>query len=284
MRKNQFKNQIMYEVEEADIVSKLGVNSVSRRNDYMLPLREVCYNGKDYLVCATENYVKESPGGIDDNKKVVLLKSLSEAMKLCENRAFLECSFIDISNEMLFYDKDKANYRFPVVPVDSSESITGKENWNERCGLFVTELLSGAIFNESLLQFRFAMHEIDDVSDYIIRNADQLNCSEQGKRAFESELDLEYSGDCGTFTLYICKDEFVIGKDDDCDGKLDMNSAISRRHCMFRRMQEGWFIEDLGSSNGTFIGGVRIEVGEPVHVHDGEKIRLSNMEFTAHII
>src|ERR1700733_61460 len=37
------------------------------------------------------------------------------------------------------------------------------------------------------------------------------------------------------------------------------NTAVSRLHCRFARLGEGWFIEDLGSANGTWINGERIE-------------------------
>ena len=283
MIKNQFKNQIMYEIEEKDIVSKLGVNSVIRSNDYMLPLREISYNGKKTIVCGIEKYVKETASGIDENKIIVFIRSLAELLKLCVGSAFLDRSYIDITNETFFYDRDEDTFRLPVIPVDNDDSIAGRENWDDAIRSFLIEMLSGAIFNESLLQFRYGLQNTDDVIKYISENAPFLICTEGGKNIAESELEFEYSGEFGTFTFYICKDEFVIGKDSDCDGVLSMNPAISRRHCMLKRTQGGWFVEDLGSSNGTYVGNVSIEQGNPVRVRNGETVRISDMEFTVHI-
>ena len=46
----------------------------------------------------------------------------------------------------------------------------------------------------------------------------------------------------------------VFGRDETCDVVLDEQRA-SRRHCEIRRDGDGWRVVDLGSSNGTFLGG-----------------------------
>ncbi|MGD8289756.1 MAG: FHA domain-containing protein [Gemmatimonadota bacterium] len=50
----------------------------------------------------------------------------------------------------------------------------------------------------------------------------------------------------------------IVGRDDGADVLID-NPSVSRRHAEIRLGDDGWVIEDLGSSNGTFIGGTRIQ-------------------------
>lgn len=50
----------------------------------------------------------------------------------------------------------------------------------------------------------------------------------------------------------------VIGRDDGVDVLID-NPSVSRRHAEIRLGDGGWEVEDLGSSNGTFIGGTKIQ-------------------------
>jgi len=50
----------------------------------------------------------------------------------------------------------------------------------------------------------------------------------------------------------------VIGRDDGVDVLID-NPSVSRRHAEIRLGDNGWEVEDLGSSNGTFIGGTKIQ-------------------------
>jgi DNA-binding NtrC family response regulator len=56
--------------------------------------------------------------------------------------------------------------------------------------------------------------------------------------------------------------EVVIGRDAGCDVRID-DPSLSRRHLRLR-IAEAMTIEDLGSSNGTFLAGKRLAPGAPV--------------------
>ena len=68
-----------------------------------------------------------------------------------------------------------------------------------------------------------------------------------------------------TFT----KSPITVGRDADLDIVID-NPSVSRRQVVFRRGESGWFLEDLGSSNGTFLGGERID--GPTSVRPGDEV------------
>ena len=61
----------------------------------------------------------------------------------------------------------------------------------------------------------------------------------------------------------------VVGRGEDTDILID-NPSMSRRHAEFRQEGDGWLVEDLGSSNGTFIGGERLE--GPRAVEEGTEV------------
>jgi hypothetical protein len=58
-----------------------------------------------------------------------------------------------------------------------------------------------------------------------------------------------------------------VGRDAEMDVIID-NPSVSRRQAEFRKEGDGWVVEDLGSSNGTFIGEQRITAAHPVKVGD----------------
>lgn len=64
----------------------------------------------------------------------------------------------------------------------------------------------------------------------------------------------------------------IIGRSIGCDVLID-NEEISRRHARLEREGDGYRIEDLGSSNGTFVNGERVQ--EAV-VAFGDRIRLGD--------
>jgi signal transduction histidine kinase/ActR/RegA family two-component response regulator len=65
----------------------------------------------------------------------------------------------------------------------------------------------------------------------------------------------------------------TIGRSIGCDVLVD-NEEISRRHARLERVGTGYRIEDLGSSNGTFVNGERV-VG-PTELAFGDSIRIGD--------
>jgi hypothetical protein len=56
----------------------------------------------------------------------------------------------------------------------------------------------------------------------------------------------------------VAKDRFVIGRGKHCDKVID-SSKVSREHAAIVREGESYFIEDLGSSNGTWFDRARVQ-------------------------
>ena len=70
----------------------------------------------------------------------------------------------------------------------------------------------------------------------------------------------------------------VVGREDDCAAVVD-DESVSRHHAHFRGGAAGWMIEDLKSTHGTFVGGVRVDAGETVLVSQGDLVRFGTVEF-----
>ena len=62
-----------------------------------------------------------------------------------------------------------------------------------------------------------------------------------------------------TMQVYDFKQEsIIVGREDGADVVID-NPSVSRRHAEIRLGDNGWEVEDLGSSNGTFIRATKIQ-------------------------
>lgn len=67
----------------------------------------------------------------------------------------------------------------------------------------------------------------------------------------------------------------VVGRDRACD--LPIPSAlISRRHCCLAVDGDGVAVRDLGSTNGTWINGVRVDEGD---LRDGDELSLAHLRY-----
>ncbi|MFH2038430.1 MAG: FHA domain-containing protein [Chloroflexota bacterium] len=66
--------------------------------------------------------------------------------------------------------------------------------------------------------------------------------------------------------------EIMIGRETSCNIMIN-DTEVSRKHARLIRQSMGYLLEDLGSTNGTFINGQRLL--EPLLLHGGESVSLS---------
>jgi len=69
----------------------------------------------------------------------------------------------------------------------------------------------------------------------------------------------------------LTKSEIIIGREEDADLTVP-SQAVSRRHARLTRKEDGYVVEDLGSSNGTYINGQKLS-GQRT-LKSGDQIRL----------
>src|SRR5207302_5268614 len=62
--------------------------------------------------------------------------------------------------------------------------------------------------------------------------------------------------------------EYVIGRRSDCQIFVP-DMRVSRQHARLWKLADGWTLEDLGSNNGTYINGVRLQQATALR-HDDE--------------
>lgn len=75
-------------------------------------------------------------------------------------------------------------------------------------------------------------------------------------------------------------EELVVGRSPECSVRLDDEFA-SNLHAKIYQLQGRYYVEDLGSTNGTYVNGRRINY--PIELRGGDRIRVGRtlMEFRA---
>ena len=84
----------------------------------------------------------------------------------------------------------------------------------------------------------------------------------------------------------LLKDNILMGRRSPVDGvfpevdltDVDTESYISRKHGRITRTEEGFFFEDLGSSNGSFFNGNRVQAHVQQALKEGDSLRLGKTE------
>lgn len=70
-----------------------------------------------------------------------------------------------------------------------------------------------------------------------------------------------------TREILVTQDQFLLGRGPDCDLRLH-GETVSRHHCVIRQTNDDVALVDLGSSNGTFLNGVRVRSQAPLQSGD----------------
>lgn len=105
---------------------------------------------------------------------------------------------------------------------------------------------------------------------------------------YDSEAPTEFINDIPRMNAYlkrmkngeiikVDKEDFVIGKSASADYVIRDNPTISRRHAEIVKVEEGYYIKDLQSSNHTYVEQEKIT--EPVKLVNGMEIRLAEEIF-----
>jgi len=101
------------------------------------------------------------------------------------------------------------------------------------------------------------------------------------KPAPEFTVDLYLRGintpSCATYLIN--KPEFVLGKQEECDGVLLFSKEIDRRHAKIVWRDNTYYIIDLDSVNRTFVNGKAIPSQYEKEIRPGDRIALSTSVF-----
>ena len=96
----------------------------------------------------------------------------------------------------------------------------------------------------------------------------------------------------GMAFFLLSDEETTVGRKDPVTGiypgidltPVDSQRSTSRRHAkIYRKGGKFYAAEGIGTMNGTFVNGNRLETGVPVEIHDGDEVRFGVVNLTFHI-
>lgn len=294
-------------LDEGEHVSALGMKMLSQMKDSrVISAAQVVYNGRDKLIYRTEDLetVASISSYITAVNKLVIVIGLAKLIKQLDESAFLDKEFLEVEPEEIYINPANGMPGFIVAPITGSTTGMLRRHWMERLYRSLSFLLfagDGAVPDDlkelvTMLE-RQSLEEnnsgelnisdliaicnyvVENFADRTIENADDITQTSRGGR----EARLSYSGRYGNFTLFAMKNDFVIGKSPDCDGKIPFNNAISRRHGCLNIEPSGVFYTDLGSSNHSYLNGRMLNPEQKVAIASGDTLRLADMDFVVEI-
>jgi len=85
----------------------------------------------------------------------------------------------------------------------------------------------------------------------------------------------------GAGIMFDAKDGDIIGrKTGPFTGIFASQEFVSGTHCKIVKLPAGWHIQDLGSTNGTFVQGSKLAPNVPCSLANGMAVKIATLDFT----
>ncbi len=157
----------------------------------------------------------------------------------------------------------------------------------DNCG---TNLMSGsraAVGTRDLVREQEREKEAEKPGERLLDTSETKAIETAGATTFTEEMVLRIEIEGGTTPMLVYpKQEIIMGRRDPNTGGMpdvDLTAyagyrmGVSRRHAAIRLQDKHLNVSDLGSSNGTFLNGTRLNAHRPYQLRDGDEIRVGQM-------
>lgn len=308
MKSVQYSDHVAFTLNSDEHIVYLGLKILKETyHANLIPILEIIKNGQTRLLFSTEGMTSFSDAAdkLSITYRGMLLRGLAQSLKKINDQPFWKKEYLDIRGQYIFIDMANGTPGFILTPVDSP-ATEDRDSWVIKFEKLI-KMLSRIESAESSPDFEDLNSKLERLSkaietketdiqqeaeifiSYLIDKwASDDSVPECLSRIIDTDtsaqrVELRYNGPYGSFGIYIGKDEFIIGKGLECDGVISINSAISRKHARITIKREGCFVEDLGSTNHTWLNGQLLIMGSPARLKEDDMIRFANMDFQVHI-
>ncbi len=241
------------------------------------------YNGKIklyYFTTGCQSLKDLLPDMEEDMLLSILAKVLKHILEIRDN-GFLMCRNLELSSDKIFVEKGAKAVKLIYLPIQLTDRDTVSFE-RELRGRMTSWLSESAVPELKRQQLRRIFQDeglsLEQVYRHVCKEGAAACCAGQPK------LVITAMDAVPPVRLVIRKKEYTIGKYQAAvDGAITFNKAISRVHCKIVYGEDGYQVKELGSANGTFVNGVRLESDEQRPLRDGDCLRLANSDFKVEV-
>lgn len=245
------------------------------------------FNGRISLVYFTgENKgLSQILLSIDPETFAVILKNLFEVLLEIKSIGFLSYQNIDISADKIFINQKTLSVSLIYLPIASN--TVGEEDFLNELRTQLIQLISTTPALSSDKASKISMYlsnasmNIEELYKSISAECTGGRYKSTSRQPLLNLVSVNAKVQC-EFTINT--NEFVLGRvATKCNAVIPGNPAISSAHCKFIFRNGEYFIQDMKSSNGSFLNSKRLVANELYSVKSGDRLRLANEDFLIRI-
>ena len=245
------------------------------------------FNGRSSLVYFTgENKsLSQILLSIDPETFAAILKNLFEVLLEIKSIGFLSYQNIDISVDKIFINQKTLSVSLIYLPIASN--TVGEEDFLNELRTQLIQLISTTPTLSSDKASKISMYlsnasmNIEELYKSISAECTGGRYKSTSRQPLLNLVSVNAKVQC-EFTINT--NEFVLGRvATKCNAVIPGNPAISSAHCKFIFRNGEYFIQDMKSSNGSFLNSKRLVANELYSVKSGDRLRLANEDFLIRI-
>lgn len=245
------------------------------------------FNGRISLVYFTgENKsLSQILLSIDPETFAAILKNLFEVLLEIKSIGFLSYQNIDISADKIFINQKTLSVSLIYLPIASN--TVGEEDFLNELRTQLIQLISTTPTLSSDKASKISMYlsnasmNIEELYKSISAECTGGRYKSTSRQPLLNLVSVNAKVQC-EFTINT--NEFVLGRvATKCNAVIPGNPAISSAHCKFIFRNGEYFIQDMKSSNGSFLNSKRLVANELYSVKSGDRLRLANEDFLIRI-
>ncbi len=297
-------NNVIHDVSNEHYIGYLiEDNSLFYNTVYQIMQKDIskdfvkCYktvqNGHIKLIYDIEGYRLFSSvvNIIDENNFFQLIYKLILSLEKIKTNGFISLETIDASVNRIFVDMKTMSIKFICVPVSTNTAWKEQDMYERGLLNVIADIISQSVYigNYYMLQL------MEDCRSGQFLPEDICNFMYSGKYGdWQNIMGSSYINETsGIHTIKLCgveeshgseiiinKNNFIIGKDAaQCSYAISASNNVSRKHCVISEEYDRWYIEDLESTNGTYLNDVRIRSGQRMPIKSGDKIVIADRHY-----
>lgn len=276
-----FKDNSYFSITDYKIITNEKQITILKCSDFM-------HNGKREIVFFTDKYksLQEIINEKNEHESLnhIIFKIIENILHI-KNNGFLTYSNLILSFDRIFIGKSDHDCKLIYLPV-ANNIDNGDNEWEFR------KKIAEYISNDNL----FYAYSIEKIKDDLENK--EVELEEIYNRMCDIYESRTVSNDAQKHPVIVIKsdennkalcfetaaDEFILGKKQGvADFVISGVATISRKHCKITYDDGIYYIEDMDSTNGTYVNNYRLEPHTREVITDGDIIKLATSRFSIEI-
>ena len=292
--------QITFSFQKNDNYYEIGYKILEQEKLVnILPYVKKSINGRVKLIFRIDGgglvLLSEVLDKLSSNDIIDLLYELINICERVEDNGFLKRECIWYRYGHIYYNIDTKQPMLAVLPVTCEPECSDGSSWARRLEETVSKI-------SDFLPGQKAEQAKEIIAGFITGNItsgealERINrlgsgssdlLADKSKKPPQTALRLFYAGKNGELTFFVEDSDFVIGKDGHkAEGVIPdkFSGAVSRCHCVISKLNGKYFVQDLDSTNHTFVNGEVIPPYEIAQICHNYILSVADIEFRANIM